>query len=64
MSRTIIFIWGNDSIIGTDPEHMFGRLRRTSVDGEGIFVMIDSAEVGELGFKRCFDFPVLDQILH
>ncbi len=64
MSRTVIFVRSDDSIVGTDPEHMIGRLRGTSVDGEGIIVVIDGAKVGKSGLERCLDFPILDQILH
>ncbi len=64
MSRTVIFVWSDNSIVGTDPEHMFGRLGGTSVNGEGIIVLIDSAEVGKASLGRRFNFPILNQILH
>lgn len=62
--RTVIIIGGNDSIVCTDIEHMLCRLRWSAIDRESIVGTVDCSPVFNMRFERCFDLPVLDQILN
>ena len=62
MLRTIILVGCDDSIVGPHFEHVLTGLARSPIDGKSVLVMIDGAPIGELGFERSLDFPILDKV--
>jgi hypothetical protein len=64
------FLWavevigGDDCVVRSYFEHMLGRLRRASVDGEGVVGAIDGSPVTDIAFEACLDLPILYKILN
>lgn len=62
--RAVKLVRCNDSIVSTDLEHVFGGLRRSTIDGERIVLVVNGTPVFQAGLEGCFDFPILDKILN
>jgi hypothetical protein len=58
--RAIEVVGCDDRVVCPDIEHVLSRLRRTTVDREGIIWTIDRAPIGNVALEAGFDLPVLD----
>lgn len=44
---TVVFVWGNDGIVSSHFKHILAGLRRSTIDGEAVVLMIDGTPIGE-----------------
>jgi hypothetical protein len=61
---TVELIRSDDGIVSTDLEHMLSSLRWSSVDSKGVVRMVDGTPVLQARLERCFNLPVLDEVLY
>lgn len=62
--RTVVLVARDDGIVGADLEHVVSGLRGAAVDREGVDRPVYGPPVVEVRLVRCFNLPVLDELLH
>lgn len=61
---TIVLVGSEDRIVRSLLEHIVGLQWRRTIHGKRILILVDGSPVLKPRLERCFNLPILDQVLH